>query len=70
MVEGSFILDNGRFLSEDEYNARREEAISGGEITARVVDGEEYLVTSDGQVFLRDLTDEGKPVLTPVEKRP
>ncbi len=70
MVEGSFILDNGRFLSEDEYNARREEAISGGEITARVVDGEEYLVTSDGQVFLRDLTDEGKPVLTPVESDP
>ena len=50
--DGSLITDaEGRYISAEEYDTMREEALAKGQVSGQIVDGVPYLTTGDERVF-------------------
>ena len=50
--DGSLITDaEGRYISAEEYDTMREEALAKGQVSGQLVDGVPYLTTGDERVF-------------------
>ena len=67
--DGLFITKDGRYISQDEFDAARQAKIDESAVTARIVGDDYYLVTGDERVFRLDATGpDGSLVPTEITK--
>jgi hypothetical protein len=68
--DDGYIMENGRHLSQDEYNERVNDEVAKRSVTARTFEDQDYLVTADEQVFQLEDNQDGTVNLKPIMAEP